>query len=105
MQLPRHDMSKISLAVRKQLSIRSLAVVMADSAVGGSDAAVPSRQQGMSPTLPILDGEDRGPDYHRDDVERRRELIDVQGQQHSNVLHNGVSGGHDIQPPIVIGRS
>ena len=67
---------------------------MADSGVFTSDAADPEHQQGMSPTLPVLDGEDHGPNYNRHDVDPPSESRDVSGQATAAPMMNGVSGGH-----------
>ncbi|CAE7342763.1 TY4B-J [Symbiodinium sp. KB8] len=48
----------------------------------------------MSPTLPVLDGEDHGPNYNRHDVDPPSESRDVSGQATAAPMMNGVSGGH-----------
>ena len=63
----------------------------------GRDAAPPISQQGMSPTLPSLEGEDRGPDYAREASDARRER-DTTGVGHAAPMPNGVSGGC-VPPP------
>ena len=67
---------------------------MADSGVFTSDAADPERQQGMSPTLPVLDEEDHGPNYNRHDADPPPESRDVSGQATAAPMMNGISGGH-----------
>ena len=53
-------------------------------------------QQGMSPTLPTLEGEDRGPSYADADAGLHRDVQNVQERQPSLQMPNGVRGGHEI---------
>ncbi|CAE7382490.1 unnamed protein product [Symbiodinium sp. CCMP2592] len=72
---------------------------MDDSAGDRAEPAVPLHQQGMSPTLPVLEGEERGPDYHRDDPEHPRMNRDADGQRGSALIPNGVPAGSSPAPP------